>query len=70
MGQMKKIFELIKDDNTDLVRRAIKRAEDNGHKSVFFLGRQYSLADAYQIAIFIDHEKLKHDTTDRNQQSS
>ena len=53
-----------------MLRRLIKVAEDNNHNHVFFLGRQYSLSDAYQIAIFIDHEKRKHDKISGDQQST
>jgi len=70
MGQMKKIYDLIQDGDTDKLKKIIKLAEKKGHNHVFFLGRQYSLSDARQVAIFIDHEKLRHDTTRRNQQSS
>ena len=70
MGQMKKIYALIQDGDTDKLRRAIKLAEANNHNHVFFLGRQYSLSDAYQIAIFIDHEKREHDKISGNQQST
>ena len=66
MGQMKKIYALIKEGDTDRLRRLIKAAEKNNHNHVFFLGRQYSLSDAYQIAIFIEHEKGKHDKISRN----
>jgi len=67
MGQMKKIYALIKDGDPERLRRLIKKAEENNHKHVFFLGRQYSLSDAYQIAIFIDHEKRQHDKISGNQ---
>ena len=70
MGQMKKIHSLIQDGDTDRLRRLIKLAEKNKVPYVFFLGRQYSLEDAYQIAIFIEHEKRKHDKTSRYEQSS
>ena len=67
---MKKIYSLIKEGDTDMLRRLIKVAEDNNHNHVFFLGRQYSLSDAYQIAIFIDHEKRQHDKISGDQQST
>ena len=60
MGKMKQIAEMIRNNDVERLRRAIKASTDANRDYVYFIGKKYSVADANQILLFMYHEEAKY----------
>ena len=67
MGKMKQIAEIIRNNDVDLLDRLIKVSERNNRQTVFFIGKTYSIQDAKQILLFMNHEAKRQDQIRREQ---
>ena len=67
MGKMKQIAEIIRNNDVDLLDRLIKVSERNNSQTVFFIGKTYSIQDAKQILLFMNHEAKRQDQIRREQ---
>lgn len=56
---MKQIAEIIRNNDADVLRRALKSSTDANRDYVYFIGKKYSIADANQILLFMYNEQAK-----------